>query len=208
MEGWKDRCGSPCKAADPWVSTKRDLSTWLAAAAGLRALGIKAAILMRIKEKGAWADAAREGKALNWELKQMDSKESYFSGQGPPTSASAGILGKFMCPRQYLLAASLEGATGAEQHGSPGSCIPTALQQMVHAWFLLHQQKHLLFLDCTELLALTILSLQDFIATSTPCTGTKDRNSEPRAGAAGGSLCRNQGKEGRNLRVLRFKLQP
>lgn len=39
--GWKDRCGSPCKAADLWVSTVRGLNTWLAAAAGLRALGTK-----------------------------------------------------------------------------------------------------------------------------------------------------------------------
>ena len=55
---------------------------------------------------------------------------------------------------------------------------------------------------------LTILSLQDFTASSTPHMGAKDRNSEPREGAAGGSLCRNRGNEGRNLQFLRFKLQP
>lgn len=55
---------------------------------------------------------------------------------------------------------------------------------------------------------LTILSLQDFTASSTLHMGAKDRNSELREGAAGGSLCRNQSNEGRNLQFLRFKLQP
>jgi len=62
----------------------------------------RAAILMRIKEKGAWADAAIEGKALNWELKPPDSKQSYFSGQGPHTSASVGTLGKVMALKQHF----------------------------------------------------------------------------------------------------------
>lgn len=55
---------------------------------------------------------------------------------------------------------------------------------------------------------LTILNLQDFTASSTPHTAAKDRNSELREGAAGGSLCRNWGNKGWNLQFLRFKLQP
>lgn len=55
---------------------------------------------------------------------------------------------------------------------------------------------------------LTILSLQDFTASSTPHMGAKDRNSELREGAAGESPCRNWGSKWKNLQFLRFKFQP
>lgn len=137
---------------------------------------------MRIKKKGAWADAETEGKPLNWELKQSDLNQSYFSGQGPHASTSAGTSGKVVTSLKQHLSFPppprhhQSGQWGAEQHRTPRRCIPIAAGEpplchaveQVHAWHLLLQRKCLVFLDYIENLVLTILSLQDFIASSMP----------------------------------------
>lgn len=112
----------------------------------------------------------------------MFSNQSCFSGQGPHASTSAGTSGKVVTslkqhvnfPAPPRLDQSRQ--WGAERHRTPGRCIPKAVEEpplchtveQEHAWHLLLQRKCLVFLDYIEILVLTILSLQDFIASSTP----------------------------------------
>lgn len=167
------------------------------------AVGLGARSVMRLKKKGASSYAAIEGKILNWELKQTGCNQRFSQGkiliQAPQQNHH---LSRATAQPSEPSISSPKWAAGNRQHRSFGrswicSCAHVLPALPMKVSVILRLQKKSWFL--------TTLNLQDFTASSTPHAGAKDKNSELREGAAGGSLGRNRGI---NLQFLRFKLHP
>lgn len=76
---------------------------------------------MRPKKKGAWVDAAIDGEPPRWELRQLDSKQRFFSGQDPHTSTPARSSPPSSCTSAFCLFHLIlkTGSTGALGGASP-----------------------------------------------------------------------------------------
>lgn len=141
------------------------------------------------KEKRSFVLCCDRRKTLNWELKQMCSNQRFSRGkiliQAPQQNHH---LSRATAQLSEPPISSPKWAAGNRQHRSFGrswirSCAHVLPAPPMKVSVILRLQKKSWFL--------TILNLQDFTASSTPHAGAKDRNSERREGAAGGSLGRN-----------------